>query len=268
MKSEDKFGRRIYSKTFLILQKYGEMLADLGWKESQKKPNLFYKMLDGITVFADMRGTEIVPIWEDPCPLMYVTMEHEDWKRRRAVRYAAAELGSAGIPHRLSFYDEAEPDGLLFGDPEELPDGKCKLCGNEFDHDGLFCSETCEKTSSQLNSLRDKVRAHAGEQKCAVCGKTLKWYGKDYVLHHVDYRENKTIPVCRSCHPRIHSHQKDYPDLAPSKPKTSTCERNKAPTCAVIDGTIACTKCKAKFVSLSDFENHWKANHIRGRRSS
>jgi hypothetical protein len=80
MKAEDKFGRRIYPKTFLILKKYGEILAELGWEESRSKPNLFYKMFDEIMVFADMRGTEIVPIWEDPCPLMYAAKGHEDWK--------------------------------------------------------------------------------------------------------------------------------------------------------------------------------------------
>jgi len=76
MKPEDKFGRRIYPKTFLILQKYGNILTELGWKESKNKPNLFYKEFDEIIVFADMRGTEIVPIWEDPCPLIYATSQN------------------------------------------------------------------------------------------------------------------------------------------------------------------------------------------------
>lgn len=265
MKAEDKFGRRIYPKTFLIIKKYGEILTELGWKESRSKQNLFYKKFDGIMVFADMRGTEIVPIWEDPSPLIYAEKGHENWKKRRALRYAVEELGSNGIPHRFSFYEECEPNGLFFGETEEMPDGKCKLCGKEFNHDGLFCSEKCEKTYSELNRLREDVRARASEVKCAVCGRTLKSWGKDYVLHHVDYDEQKTIPVCRSCHPRIHSRQKDYPNLAPRKPKSS--KRNQIPTCTVINGRVICPKCKAEFASKDDFENHWKARHIRGRKS-
>lgn len=220
MKSEDKFGRQIYPKTFLVLKKYGELLAGLGWKESLRKPNLFYRVFHEITVFADMRGTKIIPIWEDPSPLMYVSAKnHQDWERRRAMRNAVEELDSSGIPHRFSFYDEAELEGLFFGDPDVLPDGKCKLCGKEFSHDSLFCSEKCEDTNSQLEKLRMEVRARANNVECAVCGKTVKEWGKDYIMHHVDYDEEKTIPVCRSCHPFVHSRHEDYPDLAPRKPK-------------------------------------------------
>lgn len=62
----------------------GKKLKKLGYKESTTKPHLFYKHIkteirskDGqITrvngaVFADLRGTEIVPIWSDSRPLIY-----------------------------------------------------------------------------------------------------------------------------------------------------------------------------------------------------
>jgi hypothetical protein len=101
-------------------------------------------------VFADMRGTEIIRIWDEPYPLIYADgRSEEDWKIRRSINKALEQLDGVNIPHRFSFYQEEEPDGLFFRFNEELSDGKCKLCGKEFDHDGLFCSEICETAYSQ-----------------------------------------------------------------------------------------------------------------------
>jgi len=177
-------------------------------------------------VFADMRGTKIVPIWDEPCPYVYASGQSEEaWKRRRAINKALEDLDGVNIPHRFSFYDECEPDGLFFGYEEDLADGKCKLCGKEFNRDGLFCSQECEKAHSQLEEMRQEE--YEAEVKCSLCGKQLNWYGKDYVLHHVDYQEEKTIPVCRSCHRKIHAYNANFPDLAPQKPKLKT-NKNKS----------------------------------------
>jgi hypothetical protein len=111
-------------------------------------------------VFADMRGTEIIPIWDEPYPYVYASGQLEDaWKRRRAINKALEDLNGVNIPHRFSFYDECEPDGLFFGYEKELADGKCKLCGKEFDSDGLFCSEKCEKAHLQLEEMSEKEYA-------------------------------------------------------------------------------------------------------------
>lgn len=72
MKPIDKYGRPIYSNVFLRLKRIGNALTKLNYRESIKKPNLFYRILaNGGLIFADMRGSEIIPIWEDPRPLIY-----------------------------------------------------------------------------------------------------------------------------------------------------------------------------------------------------
>ena len=70
MKPVDKFGRKIYSKTFRILLFYGKLLEEAGYRESKKKPNLFYRKTEDVIFFADMRGTDEVPIWEGQLLLM------------------------------------------------------------------------------------------------------------------------------------------------------------------------------------------------------
>ena len=155
MKPIDIKGRQIYSRVFSVLQKHGDKMLTLKWTESQSKPNLFYKTYDGIVVFADMRGTEIISIWDEPYPHVYDNeTSEEDWKRRRAINKALAELDSVGIPHRFSFYEECEPDGLFFGYSEDMADGTCKVCRKEFDHNGLFCSDGCEKIRNDEEKKR------------------------------------------------------------------------------------------------------------------
>jgi hypothetical protein len=156
MKPVDIKGRPIFSRVFNILQKHGKKLVELGWNESTTKPNLFFKGFYDVTVFADMRGTEIISIWDEPYPYLYASERFEDWKRRRAINKAVEELDRVNIPHRFSFYDECEPDGLFFGERYELADGKCKRCGTEFDGDGLFCSEKCEKETRQLEEAKQE----------------------------------------------------------------------------------------------------------------
>ena len=54
MKPTDKFGNTIYPKVFRMLQKIGKNLEINGWKESNSKPNLFYKEFGGVLVFANV----------------------------------------------------------------------------------------------------------------------------------------------------------------------------------------------------------------------
>lgn len=126
-------GRPIYQSIFTILQAIGTRLLECGWRESITKPNLFLKCFDDVMVFADMRGTEITPIWEEPYPLLYASPDHPDWKRRYAIRLATDELTEREIKFRFSWPDQFEPDGLFFGSEEELADGFCKMCGKHID---------------------------------------------------------------------------------------------------------------------------------------
>ena len=217
MEPTDKFGNTIYPRTYGKLQIIGKALQESEWRESTKKPNLFYKKFGSLMVFADMRGTEIVPIWEEPYPLIYASRDGEDWKRRRALRLATSELEALGVPTRYSFFETCEPEGLFFGEENELPDGSCRLCGKEFDKGELFCSENCEKAYSQLEELRREESEC--KVKCALCGTILDTFSSDRIKHHVSYQPERVIDVCRSCHRKIHTKHNDYPNLAPKKPK-------------------------------------------------
>jgi len=182
------------------------------------------KKFHDLMVFADMRGTEIVPIWDDPYPLLYAFRCNDDWRKRRALRLAKKELDSLGVPIRFSFFETDEPDGLFFEESNELPDGSCKLCGKEFENSSLFCSENCEKAYSQLEEFR--MEETEVDIKCAVCGKTMDTLSPDRIKHHVSYEPERVIDVCRSCHRKIHARHSKYPNLAPKKPSNWKKNRN------------------------------------------
>lgn len=221
MKPVNVDGRPIFQHIYRKIVAIGERLVEMDWKESYNKPNLFYKKFGEVMVFADMRGTEIIPIWEAPHPLIYAGRGEADWKRRYAINQTTDELYSREIEYRFSFPDLHEPDGLFFGPEEELPDGSCKMCNKEIKdperEGGLFCTDHCEKAFAQLMELRREESEH--DVKCALCGKPLGKWDNDTILHHITYEpEEKTIHVCRSCHMKIHSNFEKYPDLAPKRP--------------------------------------------------
>ena len=197
MEPKDKFGNEIYPKTYNKMLGYARILERHNYRESKKKPNLFYRKDGNVIFFADMRGTDMVPIWEDPSPLLYAQFPDNKpmWNQRRLMKKEIETLKIC----RLSFYDEYEPNGLMF---DEYGDGYCKVCGKDFQDDGLYCSLQCARADEYLYQLR-----------CRVCGKELNW-GKG-IEHHLGYKENKTIFVCRSCHMKIHRGSK-LPWLKPS----------------------------------------------------
>jgi hypothetical protein len=112
MKPIDKFNRPINKKTFEIISGIGDRLFRIGYGESSKKPNLFYFNDLEMTFFADFRGTDVVPIWEDPRPLLYWKKNKEiDNKEiiQRIVEHYGL-LGSVHVETRRSFYENVEPD--------------------------------------------------------------------------------------------------------------------------------------------------------------
>jgi hypothetical protein len=71
MQPVDKFGREIFPHIFRRLFAIGNKLISLGYVEAKSKPNLFVRDAKVVTFFADMRGTDTIPIWSDPTPLFY-----------------------------------------------------------------------------------------------------------------------------------------------------------------------------------------------------
>lgn len=223
MKPADKFGRPIYEKTFRIMVSIGKKLAKQGYRESARKPNLFYrKTSEGDLFFADMRGTEEVPIWENPAPLFYWRVESasEDWLRTRIVKTEFRRLLAAGCRPRLSFYNWYERGGLLPGDIDEAEDGYCRICGKDFQASGLYCSDVCEEKARKRleRAMRLELERESNSITCYLCGRHPEVLAFDklesFVKHHTSYSPEKTITVCRSCHAILH----DSED-APRRPK-------------------------------------------------
>ena len=66
MKRENIDGRPIYSpylwQRMLIIE---NKLIRLGYRESSRNENLFYKKVHNGWVYADLRGSEWIPLWEE-----------------------------------------------------------------------------------------------------------------------------------------------------------------------------------------------------------
>ncbi len=78
---QDRYGRPIYSNAFRKLRALGDRLETLGYYESEKNPNLFYRnhknRLFKVAFFADFRGGKFTPIWEEPYPLFFWQFDPE-----------------------------------------------------------------------------------------------------------------------------------------------------------------------------------------------
>ena len=213
MIDKDKFGNTIYDKIYRRLLIKGRILELNGYVEAFSKPNLFLKKMPEGTVFADMRGTKDVPIWEDPSPLFYWRFHEKTpmWKRRRIISREFEQLSIDGCNCRLSdndLWDTTEEcaTSMASGDGGQIiwmlgGDGYCLHCGKDMQSDEVFCSERCRG----LHNQRVPV-------KCVVCN--VPGRDAELIPHHVCYDPEITIQVCRSCHMKIH-HTTQYLHLRP-----------------------------------------------------
>jgi len=213
----DKFGRPIYGKVFTRLKRQGAVLEENGYRESQKKPNLFYRKDPSCGMFfADMRGTEDIPVWEDTSPLFYWQSNSEvaPWLRRRHIKNELIKLFHSGCPCRLAsndLFDTVEFSGAGYAAIYESegifdwPDGYCKFCGKDFQAEGEFCSEKCKE-----------LHEDSKKTPCPVCNRKLSEYDDGVIRHHVKYFPAEICLVHRSCHNKIHFSDL-FPHLRPSK---------------------------------------------------
>ena len=126
MNRQNRDGRPIFSETtWQKLLDSGRKLAVLGCMESLGKPNLFSRTIDKGILYADMQGTEVVPIWDAPCPYLYfypkngTTVSADE--KRVILKTEFVRLKEGGCQPRFSFYDIHEPDGL-FCDDQDVSD--------------------------------------------------------------------------------------------------------------------------------------------------
>ena len=181
MEPKDKFGRHLYGKVWLQLCENGVKLKQAGYWESKKKPNLFMKIEDDFSLYADMRGTEEVPIWEDTSPLFYAypkdrkeADQHQTEAIRQIIASEISKLHSIGVDVRLSFYAECEPDGQSFG-----VYFRCVNCDEPFGH--VSHEPYCDKCMVQHETERlakdireSAVRLNRAGKSC--CGRDRKSY--------------------------------------------------------------------------------------------
>jgi hypothetical protein len=158
MVPKNKDGRTVYPAVFEVMRRIGDDLEEIGFRESSNKPNLFYKPLmvmysagpdilefADFVAYADMRGTNIIPIWEDPVPLVYVKDVKEscqEWLYRKANCQTYKMLREHGIPFRIS--GELLVEGDSPENPDGGPNGFCFLCGKEMYVGASFCDSQCE----------------------------------------------------------------------------------------------------------------------------
>ena len=201
MKAVDKFGRKISEKTFKEIEKIGEKLSEIGYVESFGKPNLF-RLSDGkITFFADLRGTRVVPIWENSRPLIYWHVNdkgaRDDEQLIELLLEHCEKLYSQGVAWCFSFPETDEPGGYIYdhfglirklsqikfndsefifgvevSEPYDNPTKRCYFCRKLLaSSNSFFCSD---KHARQLYSRLMHERAIGLSDKivrsCFICG--------------------------------------------------------------------------------------------------
>jgi len=71
MTHQDRFGNPIYPHVHSKMREIGRQLVALGYSEHTRKPDLYVCSHPSVTFYADLRGTAMVPIWEDTSALFY-----------------------------------------------------------------------------------------------------------------------------------------------------------------------------------------------------
>lgn len=95
----------LYPRLAAKLLETGRRLCAAGFKQSQTKPWLYLVSISGVgAFFANMGGTDEVPIWEDPTPLYHWKLNNpENPHAEQIVLLVGRYLAARGIQVRKSF---------------------------------------------------------------------------------------------------------------------------------------------------------------------
>lgn len=183
------------------LKEIKQILLRSGYKEAKNKKNLFYKKNELGCFFANMRGTSMIPIWQDSRPLFHYLFKKggANWKKRRLIKQELENLFKDGCVFRLSYefpIDNEEFEGTSCSYHEDdgifiWDDGYCKYCGNDFQEEGSFCSLECE--TKYLDAVN---------KPCPACNEKMDFYAG--IKHHISYFPEKIVLVHIKCHNKIH----------------------------------------------------------------
>ena len=251
----DRFGRRVGPMTARIINNIAKGLKSVGFKESTKNPNLFYlrihknKLVGPVIVFADLRGTEIVPIEEDTRPLIWTKFDRnyriESLQKDDFDTFILHNEGEV-VWSKWNGYGPSprDTDEYLSGLMMHILDLKGIPSRRTFDIFSVMSQDYEEYLGTLAAKEADAMReynAYIGEfmklaeeyspknlwKKCRICGidgfskyssveSIMEWKNNlaKLEMHHVSYEPEVVIPVCKKCHTKIH-HSEDYGHLKP-----------------------------------------------------
>ena len=173
MQQKDKFGNAIFPNVYSRLLNIGEKLQVLGFTEA-RSPNLFYLSVSDAIVFADMRGTSEVKIWEDPVPLVYIRFRKElPLRKRNRIRNTSYDLLKAGqVPFRESFYEVAEnwiePYYYLQDKQKEITGKSDKIS------EGIFYEYVSKDYEDEMGGTCLNPAPSVVDGYCKKCGKNIQ----------------------------------------------------------------------------------------------
>ena len=196
-----------------------ELLISNGYKESQKKPNLFYKkQLEDIIFFADMRETRFPRFFykilnkkclvePDGCYSYIQTNEDGsyyffdiDWRLTRRIYEEGVRLKKLG----MEFTDDCFSLDITDEDYELRYTGYCLHCKKDLRDNREYCDSDCE-TQSDLQ--------HGIKHHCKACKNIFN--ESEMIRHHLNYEKDEIVLVCKSCHTRLHKTDL-HPELKPT----------------------------------------------------
>ena len=243
----DRFGRTISPQIVSKLNSYSRKLTNLGFRESKKKKWLFYMYLnldhpsgDDLTVFVDFRGSEVMPIYELTCALVYVSdlgefrieatendtafiidkglLTWTKWNGFGASPSDTQSYISSFIREYLSFHNIPTRETFdQFSVKREKYEEFHDTDADKLERKVRDASEYFEEYSNAIKRFSKKEQW----EKCRICSKigipsgywasAIKGWEEEGVrleLHHVSYIPEIVIPVCKSCHSEIHYSEK------------------------------------------------------------
>ena len=135
------------------------MIRKLKYHNNAWKPGLYKKKLKHGIAFLDHRdiGGDSVQDQASLGPMFY-SFPTDSWEHNREVSIEQLKFATEGLKYRISIISEIP----LVGE-NDYQDGYCKVCGKDFQSDGLVCSKECNAKYNISNIIHNN--------HCKLCGK-------------------------------------------------------------------------------------------------
>lgn len=211
----DKYGHRIYPKTYKILKEYETKLLACGYSKSILYPNLFYKIIpnDKGSFFCDAREFNTIHAKKTSKPLFWwrfnikVPIPERISIALNEFKYLFKNKCFVRLPSFIYIGDTYNP--LAVEDEKKLlyilnyyfatssyEIKKCSYCGKEFTHCRSLEETIC------YDCYKKHTISTFSERVCSLCGK--KTYDFATVKYHISYSPNIIFFFCRYCYTILH----------------------------------------------------------------